>query len=234
MTIELHHGSNLELLPEILANLNGRRIDAIITDPPYGVGHISGFAKVDTKNQRAIQGDDNPTEALDQFYKVMDLLVPHLADEADVYVFTSWKVIDLWVEACQLVAAKELRYCNLLVWEKGWPGLGDLEANWPLSVEFIIYLKKGRRPINSRRSSVLAFDKPVPSQQIHPTEKPVDLLMELLKQSTKPGDLVVDPWAGSASLLDACRLSERDAIGIELDDEFYRRANNRLSQQTLF
>lgn len=231
--IELHHGDNVAVLPEILAGLGERRINAVITDPPYGVSHVSAFAKVDTKNQRPIEGDADPAKAIENFYAVMDAVIPHLADEADIYVFTSWKVVDLWVEACKLLAPQDLRYQNLLVWEKGWPGLGDLEANWPLSVEFIIYLKKGRRPINSRRSSVLAFDKPVPSAQIHPTEKPVDLLMELLKQSTEPGDLVLDPWAGSGSLLEACRLSGRDAIGIEIDEEFYNRTSERLSVQTL-
>ena len=231
--IELHQGNNLELLPGILDRLAGRPINAIITDPPYGVAHVSAFAKVDTRNQRPIEGDDDPSAAIDSFLAVMDLVVPHLAEQADVYVFTSWKVIDLWVEACKTLSSSGLHYSNVLTWEKGWPGLGDLEANWAFSSEFILYLKKGRRPIRSRRPSVLAFDKPTPAQQIHPTEKPVDLLMELIQQSTDPGDLVLDPWAGSASLLDACRLVDRDAIGIELDAEFARRAHERLSQQTL-
>lgn len=231
--IELHHGSNLDLLPGILDSLDGRSINAIITDPPYGVSHVSAFAKIDTKNQRRIEGDDNPLDAIEHFMSVIDLLIPHLAEHADIYVFTSWKVIDLWIDACRKLSDRGISYSNVLTWEKGWPGLGDLEANWAFSTEFILYLKKGRRIIKSRRSSVLSFDKPAPTQQIHPTEKPVDLLMELIQQSTEKGDLLLDPWAGSASLLDACRLTERDGIGIELDNEFYERANKRLSLQTL-
>lgn len=231
MTVSLFHGSNVDLLPGIIDDLNGRPINGIITDPPYGVAHVSGFAKVDKRNQRPIEGDADPAAAIEHFHRVMEIVVPNLAENADVYIFTSWKVIDLWVDACRNIDG--LSYQNLLVWEKGWPGLGDLEANWALSAEFIMYLKKGRRPIRTRRSSVLAFDKPVPSKQIHPTEKPVDLLMELVQQSTDPGDLILDPWAGSASLLDACRFTGRDAIGIELDPEFYFRASERLSFQTL-
>lgn len=231
--IELIHGKNTDHLPRVLEDLKGRKINSIITDPPYGVDHVSSFAKVDKKNQKKIEGDGDVASALEHFYEVMDLLIPHLADEADVYIFTSWKVIDHWVDACRLLGKQGLNYTNILVWEKGWPGLGDLEANWPFSCEFILYLKKGRREIVERRSSVLAFDKPVPSQQIHPTEKPVALLQKLLMQSTNPGDLLIDPWAGSGSLLEACRLSGRDAIGIEMDSEFYERAQKRLSVEML-
>jgi site-specific DNA-methyltransferase (adenine-specific) len=69
---------------------------------------------------------------------------------------------------------------------------------------------------------------------IHPTEKPVPLLLPLIEYACPPGGLVIDPTAGSGSALDAARCSGRRAIGVEIDGETAREAARRLSQGTLF
>jgi site-specific DNA-methyltransferase (adenine-specific) len=68
---------------------------------------------------------------------------------------------------------------------------------------------------------------------IHPTEKPVDLLTPLITYACPPGGLVIDPFAGSGSTLDATRRSGRRAIGVELHEPYAERAARRLSQMTL-
>lgn len=227
--IDYRHGDARELAPTV-----EEPIHCIITDPPYGVGHQSGFAKTEAgkKLTRKIHNDEDPAIALELFYDVMTPLIYRLAEDADLYVFTSWKVYPDWVEAVSLLG-NGIRVENVLVWVKGWPGLGDLDHNWPFSYELIIYAKRGNRPIKARRSSVLTYDRPATSKHIHPTEKPVELLQELIEQSTNPGELIVDPFAGSASTLAAAERLGRRAIGFELDDEHYRRASERLSQPTI-
>lgn len=69
---------------------------------------------------------------------------------------------------------------------------------------------------------------------IHPTEKPLGILTPLIEFSCPPGGLVIDPFAGSGSTLDAARLSGRRAIGIEADERYAEKAARRLSQATLF
>jgi site-specific DNA-methyltransferase (adenine-specific) len=66
----------------------------------------------------------------------------------------------------------------------------------------------------------------------HPTEKPVGLLTPLIKYGCPPGGLVVDPFAGSGSTLDAARQSGRRAIGIEAREDYCERAAGRLSALT--
>jgi DNA modification methylase len=68
---------------------------------------------------------------------------------------------------------------------------------------------------------------------IHPTEKPVGILDPLIRYACPPGGLVLDPFAGSGSTLDAARASGRRAIGIEANEEYAEKAARRLSQMTL-
>jgi site-specific DNA-methyltransferase (adenine-specific) len=68
---------------------------------------------------------------------------------------------------------------------------------------------------------------------IHPTEKPTGILDPLVAYSCPPGGLVIDPFAGSGSTLDAARCSGRRAIGIELHEPYAEAAARRLSQMTL-
>jgi site-specific DNA-methyltransferase (adenine-specific) len=71
------------------------------------------------------------------------------------------------------------------------------------------------------------------SRSIHPTEKPLGILTPLITYACPPGGLVLDPFAGSGSTLDAARQSGRRAIGIEADERYCEAARLRLSQLTL-
>jgi site-specific DNA-methyltransferase (adenine-specific) len=68
---------------------------------------------------------------------------------------------------------------------------------------------------------------------IHPCEKPVGLLTPLIAYACPPGGLVLDPFAGSGSTLDAARQSGRRAVGVEADERYCEAAARRLSQLTL-
>lgn len=228
--IDLWLGDARELAPKVKGPIH-----AIITDPPYGVKFHSKFAQSERgkKYTRFIAGDRQLPDAIALFGEVMLPLVDQLADEAELYIFTQWTVLGPWIEAVNALG-KDIVVKNVLCWEKGWPGLGDLDGNWALSFELIIYAKKGRRPIRSRRSSVLAYDRLATMKHIHPSEKPVELLSQFLLQSTSEGDLVVDPFAGSGSTLAACQRMGRRAIGIEVDEQYHRDATSRLTQAHLF
>ena len=68
------------------------------------------------------------------------------------------------------------------------------------------------------------------SKMVHPTEKPVGLLANLISSVTKPGDLILDPFAGSGSTLVAAKKTGRRFIGIELDDDYFVTAQRRIEE----
>ena len=62
----------------------------------------------------------------------------------------------------------------------------------------------------------------------HPTQKPIAVMTELLMRHSNPGDVVLDPFMGSGSTGVACVNTNRDFIGIELDETYFEIAENRI------
>lgn len=79
-------------------------------------------------------------------------------------------------------------------------------------------------------NSILRFQKPHPSKCVHPTQKPVELLEYLIKTYTNEGDTVLDFCMGSGSTGVACKNTARHFIGIELDEEYFKIAEERTSK----
>lgn len=78
--------------------------------------------------------------------------------------------------------------------------------------------------------SIVRFSKPHPSVSIHPTQKPVELLEWLIRTYTNEGDTVLDNCMGSGSTGEACVNTNRNFIGIELDDEHFATAEQRINR----
>jgi site-specific DNA-methyltransferase (adenine-specific) len=89
------------------------------------------------------------------------------------------------------------------------------------------YTDTGMRLARSVRRS------PSVRRGIHPTQKPVEVLRDLIEYASPPGGLVVDPFAGSGSTLDAARQAGRRAIGIEAHEPYAEAAARRLDALVL-
>lgn len=209
-------------------------VNAVVTDPPYGVNYRSRHATTPDGLRwvKDVKNDLDLTGALGLFQDVMDATLPMTAEQAELYVFTRWDIVGDWIEAVRSLSRHGFKYKMMLVWDKGEPGTGDIDNNWGCGHELILYAKKGLRRAPYRRSGVLGFNKVPPSRMIHPTEKPVPLLEELVKFSTNPGDLVVDPFSGSGSTGMACRNLGRNSLGTELDASNYAESVKRLDGAT--
>jgi DNA modification methylase len=72
------------------------------------------------------------------------------------------------------------------------------------------------------------------NDRIHPAQKPIELLEKLILKSTREGDFVFDPFAGSGSCFIACKNLKRNFIGIEMSDDYYINAGGNVIQQRLY
>jgi site-specific DNA-methyltransferase (adenine-specific) len=216
---------------DVIPTLDMPPINCLLTDPPYGMAYQSTYGKdplAREQYQDTIEGDETAEVAIERFDATMDLIIPRLADTAELYIFCTWTVGPEWQVYLRSLATKGIDLMQLIIWEKGYPGLGDFTYNWGCGHEFIYYLKKGRRVVPYRRSGILHFDKVRPGTNIHPTQKPVELLRVLIEYSTDPGEFVFDPYVGSGSTVVAAMECNREAIGIEKKPAYAKDAKERV------
>lgn len=227
---QIWHGKSEELCERFKPG----RVDCIITDPPFGVDNQSNQAVTEAGKRyaRKIANDETPEIAIATFKRVMDVLLPKTKADCDMYIFTSQQVLDEWMAMTKeyLGTFGFTRKC-IIVWEKEGPGMGDLESPWGQGSEFILFFQKGRREkTGTRRNSVVRIPQLRPGELIHPHEKPVPLLELFIKQSTEPGEFLVDPFGGSASLVRAAERCDRSAVAIEFDEYNYNLAVKKFEE----
>lgn len=208
-------------------------IQSVITDPPFGVDNQSNMAKTAEGKAyaRKIANDESPEKAIEIFTAVTEAFMPAMKAESDIYIFTSYQVVEEWLTFTrELLEPHGFKRKAVLVWQKDGPGMGDLKS-WGMGCEFILYYKRGGRAMTSpRRNNVLAVPQLRPNQLIHPHEKPAPLLNLLIEHSTSRGDWILDPFAGSGSLVRAAKALGRNSIGVEYDEENYNLANKALTE----
>ena len=208
---ELWHGDCLELMKDIPDG----SVDLVLTDPPYGIDFQSNFRK---NKFNKIENDSSVNaEFLDECKRV-------LKDTGAIYCFTRWDVYPSWIEQI----SKRFKVKNCIVWFKRGGGLGDLKKGYIYNHEFIIYCaEKNHRLNGKRRNDVFEFAKDAPSTYVHPTQKPISLLKEIIERSSNEGGVVLDCFMGSGSTGVACVNTNRRFIGIELDDGYFNIAKKR-------
>jgi len=184
-------------------------IDCLIIDPPYGIDFQSNYKKekhdkIESDNESAISLLDNS----------LGLIQPKLKTNSHIYIFTSWKVFD----KVKPIVEKYFEIKNCLVWNKNIYGMGDLNNNYADSYELIIFATQGKRKLYAEKRPLNILNYNPTENTNHPTEKPVDLLKELISNSTKEGEIVLDYFAGSGSTLKASKECKRKWLGIEIKE----------------
>lgn len=198
-------------------------IDLIITDPPYGV-NLKGIGEF---------GDTWNTH-WDDTKKSLDLMLPELFKEfkrilkngSHFYIFMPFITCDSFMDTAeQYLSIQKLP----LIWNK----VNRASCLNPFSLyaanyEMVLYgWKDVAKKFSKPGDCVLTFPS-INSQKIHPTQKPVELIEYFINQSSIPGELVLDPFAGSGTTAVACINSGRKFVGSELEKDFWNVAVERL------
>ena len=214
---------NIDCL-EFMKTVPDNYFDLVLTDPPFGMSFQSNFRTTDHKK---IANDDN-LEWLPEFTKELDRIT---AEDAHIYLFCSHH----FVEVFKIELQKYRKVKNILIWEKNNTGMGDLEGDYAPKYEMILFCSNGKRKLNDGRSPNII--KATRTQNnLHPTQKPVDIIQFLVKKSMKNGDKVFDPFMGSGTTAIACKSLGLEWCGCELEADYVAIANKRLEavQGSLF
>lgn len=204
----------------------------LATDPPYGANWRSNYAK----NFERLAGDDGAVDwpaILAEWVGPEGTRTQGMADKRHVYVFG--------YRPEQLAGPLRLSATAGLIWDKANTSMGNLSLPWGPGHEVITfgahYKRRSGRAAGGgqltarlRQGSVLRVLRPnADAVTRHPTEKPWQLMAQLIESSTVRGDLVVDPCAGSGSTGVAAVLEGRRCFLVEIDRAYAELAVRRVA-----
>ncbi len=209
---------------KVIPSLPKESVQLLLTDPPYGIDYKS--SSKDPQLSGGIAGDDG--QAGELLKEVLRLMQPKYARDAHCYIFTK---LGPSYDLLRPVIDEFFTIHSHIVWVKGKSGPG---SEWfAPTTEIIAFGTRGDKPrklFGTRLPDSVVRNRLSQSQRIHPTEKPLKVLVPLIGKSTVPGELVADPFAGSGSTLVAAKQTGRDYWGCEKAKRFYAPALRRLNQ----
>lgn len=224
--MQLYNGDCLEIMKDIPDN----SIDLICSDVPYpttarGNAGNSGGMMQKTINLKGKVFDNNsikPSEYLPQIFRI-------LKDGSHCYIMTNHvNLIEILNEAIKC----GFNFIKSLIWVKDNKIMGQFYMS---QFEYILFFRKGegRKINNCGTSDVLYFPnkklKDENGENLHDTEKPVELMKVLVENSSKKNDLVMDPFMGIGSTGIACKELNRNFIGCEIDKKYFDIAESRIN-----
>jgi DNA modification methylase len=196
--------------------LQGSQVDMVFTDPPYNVNYANTAKDKMRGTNRAILNDNLG----DGFYDfLLAALTPTIANcRGGIYVAMSSSELDVLQSAFREAGGK---WSTFVIWAKNTFTLG--RSDYQRQYEPILYgWPEGatRHWCGDRdQSDVWQIKKPH-KNDLHPTMKPVELVERAIRNSSRPGNVVLDPFGGSGTTLIAAEKSGRLARLIELDPKY--------------
>ncbi len=190
-------------------------VHAVIADPPYGISYRSK----QSDRFKMLANDARP------FYWWLYDAARLLVDGGALLCFCRGDVQEAFRAAIEHAG---LRVRSQVIWDRMHHDMGDTAATFAPRHDVIWFATKGRFQFPAGRPhSVLRAAKVPARGLVHPTQKPIDLMTGLVESVTRPGDLILDPTAGSGSTGVAALKAGRRFIGIELDPTYAATARRR-------
>ena len=210
----LYHGDCLEILPTLAKG----SVDAVVTDPPYGINTKSdGMGKLSP-------WADMCNAALFYGSWIRDARRA-LNDRGCLWSFLNWRsLVTFQKAACDMGWPIE----SLMVWDKRWIGPGGTRGLRPSYEMVALWCKEGFSVEDRGLADVQPFSWSSVKPNGHPAEKPETLLSWLV--DTCPPGLILDPFMGSGTTGVAAMKSGRRFIGIEIERKYFDIACERIEE----
>ena len=226
--INLYNGDCLEVIKDIPTG----GVDLVISDVPYrttsrgNAGNSGGMLQKDI-NKKGMVFNDNNISCKDYAPEMFRIL----KDGGHCYIMTNH--VNL-IEMLNTFTEYGFHFIKSLVWDKGNKIMGQFYMS---QFEYILFFRKGRgiKINHCGTSDILSIPnkkmKGEDGKNLHDTEKPVGLMEILIENSSKENEVVIDPFMGIGSTGVACKNLNRNFIGIEINEKYFKIAKERIENE---
>lgn len=212
---------------QLMKSIPDKSIDLVVTDPPYIIDNKGGglYTQEDKQYVKQLEGikDGFSTEVLDELCRVMKKI--------NIYIWCSQKQIVSLIKF--FVESKKCNY-NLLTWHKTNP-VPACGNKYLTDTEYCLFFREKGVKIYGEFSTKFTYyvtplnykDKKLYK---HPTIKPLNIIENLIINSSQEGEVILDPFLGSGTTAVACVNTNRHYIGFEIDKNYFEIACKRLDE----
>ena len=229
MKYEINNIYNTDSIPALLEE--PKDIDLLLTDPPY---NISSKTDAYTYDKRA-RGKTKKADRIMNFgtwdhgfdINWLEKILPQC--KGWVILFCAQQQVSDYM---RMLYNDDFTAVGMGVWDKKSGLFLNAKVKFVNVVEVFVYAKRPKATWNSVFAKNL-YRMATPTNKMHPTQKPLPIFRDLIKLTTNPGDLVVDPFAGSGTTAVASLELSRNYLVFEKDPTHFQTAKERIETHTL-
>ena len=219
--IRLIQGDCIEWMDKLVAD--GVKVDAIITDPPYNIARANNFQSMGRAGIDFGEWDKNF-----DLFSYLDIAYKLLDKNGSIIIFNDWKNLGDIVRYCENLGF----VCkDMIRLEKSNPMPRNRDRRYITDYECAVWLTMPKAKwIFNRQSETYERPKFIGSIEsgLHPTQKNTLLMEWLIKIHSNENQVILDPFMGSGTTGVACKNLNRKFIGIELDENYFNIAKDRI------
>lgn len=222
----------------VLGDLESESVNAVITDPPYASGGIKAADRHQSTAQKYARAKyaeyakhNFDGDSMDQrcwmgwTVEWLRAAMRVAKDGAPFVVFIDWRQLPALTDCFQRAG---LVWRGVAAWDK--INARPQRGRFRQQAEYIVWGSKGAMPLDRKAPvlpGVLQYTAPPASNRIHQTEKPLELMRQLV-HICEPSGVILDPFAGSGTTLVAAEQEGYNAIGIEMNEYYAGKIKERL------
>ena len=216
---------------EVMKRIPDGVIDLILTDIPFNISQTNNFKTM--KDRQGRNGID--FGEWDKDFNVSSLLclIPKLKSNGSLVLFHAFEQFSL----LKCLFEQDLELKDRLIWEKSNPMPRNRDRRYINNIEMASWFvkKKGKWTFNRQNEKYDTCVLKYPSEsgggykRFHPCQKNLEMISELVKRHSNPNDLILDPFMGSGTTGVAALQNNRNFIGIELDENYFKIAQQRIN-----
>ena len=213
-----------------IRKLPDKSVDLILTDPPYDIRKYS-TGNIHIPGRKPLNNDIAEWDKAIPIGKYVKEFRRILSNKGNLFVFTSYNLFGKWHKLLD----PRFDTCNFLIWHKLNPPPRLYKNSFLHSCEMIICAwDKGHTwNFTNQKEMHNIIQSPIcmkPERLDHPTQKPLSIIKHIIEIASKPNDIVLDCFAGTATSGIAAILTKRKYFLIENDQKYYRIASDRIER----